>query len=99
MSVVEPESTIPDAWLPEQYLDALKRIEESTPTIAVEMSPAQSLVVVGALQLALRHPSFPRSSNEIVVSFVRGIQNGMKEREPLLAHVIEIGFDPGYDGR
>ena len=47
--------------------------------------------------VAFRHPHFPETSKEICIGFVRTVQTKFADVEPIVAAVMEMGFDPQYD--
>lgn len=79
----------------EEYSKALSAFEKLHPTIRVELPSAYIFVLIGALQLALRQPQFPRTSRWIVINLIRLIRDGLNE--PVLMRTIDLGFDPRYD--
>ncbi len=86
----KPEPTI------EEYLNALKTLAETHPTITVEVDTPHLFILIGALQLAIRHPGFPEYPHAYIVEFIQELQRAVSD-EPILAWVIELGFDPAHD--
>ncbi|MCI0391872.1 MAG: hypothetical protein MOB07_24280 [Acidobacteria bacterium] len=81
----------------QEVFDALNRMEQKHGHMVVPLDFTALPAVIGALQLALRHPEFaPRPSAQIVRRAIRNIQDGLKE-EPVLVALIEMGFNPHYD--
>lgn len=65
--------------------------------VTVEMDVITGQVIIGALQLALRHPAFPRTSREIIQSFIRGFQARVAALDGDLAVLVELGNQPHRD--
>lgn len=65
--------------------------------VHLEMDVLTGHVLIGALQLALRHPAFPRESREIVQGFIRGFQARVASLDGDLAVLIEMGNQPHRD--
>jgi hypothetical protein len=65
--------------------------------VTVEMDVIAGHVLIGALQLALRHPAFPRTSREIVQGFIRGFQARVASLDDDLAVLMELGNQPHRD--
>ena len=81
----------------EEYGAALKRLSETHPTILFELAPAEMMSIVGGLQLALRHPNFTGPSAQICRKWIRAFQEQIAQEEPVVADVIEMGFNPEFD--
>lgn len=78
----------------DDYFDALQRLCNSTPDIELHVGPAPLLVIIGALQLALRHPDLPMTSEAICRQFIRQIRERIALIEPHIAEAIDLGAYP-----
>jgi hypothetical protein len=66
--------------------------------IVWDMDLATTLVVTGALQLALRHPELGGSrSGQTVREQVMALVEGMPAEFPALRELLCAGFDSSYD--
>lgn len=65
--------------------------------VTLEMDVITGQILVGALQLALRHPAFPRTSREIVQGFIREFQARVALLDGDLAVLVEMGNQPHRD--
>lgn len=77
------------------YLAA--RTRHGTHHVRLDTTVADLLVLVGALQLALRLPALPRSVRANVEAFVAGALDGVARLDPVLAEVARLGHDPAAD--
>lgn len=66
------------------------------PPINMEIGRSLGFILLGQLQLALRHPANTGPTAEAAEQFARHLQSvlGMP---PQLAAIAEQGWDPGYD--
>lgn len=62
----------------------------------LDLSATWALVLIGAIQLALRHSNFPFTSAEICMELIEVCRQGFAS-EPAILAVIEAGFDPAQD--
>jgi hypothetical protein len=74
-----------------QYTAELKQLEEVGFQIHISLKPVQAVSIIGALQLALRHPGFKGPVSVIVFNFIRMLSNEFKGRAPFTAEVIRRG--------
>lgn len=54
-------------------------------------------LLVGALQLALRHPGFPAESRRVVVDFLDKAIRALEMFNPVFGRVGRMGNDPAND--
>jgi hypothetical protein len=77
-------------------LEALKRCARRPVILQIDF--AEMFGIIGLLQLALRHPSAGRTPTAASVrELIRGVQADIAQHEPLIAEVIEMGFQPEHD--
>ncbi len=80
----------------ESYTAAVSRFNAKHPVICLTLDTPIAFAVIGAIQLALRHPQFPAHSKGLLTNIVRDMAQAFAEEPVLVAH-IEQGFDPRYD--
>lgn len=85
----------PPPTSPEAYAAALVAFERLHPEITIGFRPSVLLMLVGALQLALRHPHLPPMTRRITTEFVKSVRDNLDEA--VLQRTIDMGLDPHYD--
>jgi hypothetical protein len=68
--------------------------------LVVALDPVEALSVIGMLQLALRHPTAPAGTSQIVVAFIDRVVHAYGLRGPgsrEFARIVAEGFDPDAD--
>lgn len=65
--------------------------------VHLELDVITGQVLIGALQLSLRHPAFPRTSRGIVQDFIRSWQAQVASLDGDLALLVELGNQPHRD--
>lgn len=78
-------------------LAALARLQADPQTVAVEMSKVEAFMLLGQLQLALRHPHNRGPSSDVARGVARSIQEALSRGDPVLARLAEMGWDPAHD--
>ena len=56
-----------------------------------------AMILVGALQLALRHPAYPETIRPTVAKATENIINGIRQISPTIAMTCDLGWDPIFD--
>jgi hypothetical protein len=79
----------------EEYAFALQILEELHPVMILEIRTAHVILLVGALQLALRHPAFPDYSREVLTTMINDIAKTIPS--PVIRETIRVGFNPEFD--
>ncbi len=79
-----------------QFVKEFKELCDETSEIAVFMQPIQLWSVLSAIQLAMRHPKFPRNTREIVEPVARQIQ-ACVAHGGALAVIAERGWHREWD--
>lgn len=79
----------------EEYADAICEVEKFTPTILISMRPIDSVALVGALQLAMRHPEFTGPTRDICLKVIDTVRRQIDHKT--VTRVIEMGFDEHFD--
>ena len=78
-----------------QYEAAMRRL--SRDPVVLETRVLEMTVIVGALQLALRHPLFPKDSKRVIEPFIASFIAQIKAKDLVIAEVLERGNDPRHD--
>ncbi len=65
--------------------------------VHLEIDVITGCVLISALQLAMRHPAFPRASRDIVHAFIRQWQAQVAALDGDLAVLVEMGNQPHRD--
>ena len=66
--------------------------------VALTLDVSTLLIIVGAIQLALRHPELPRLSSTILLEFIEKVAEGLDQgQNGAISEVINRGFNPVYD--
>jgi hypothetical protein len=78
-----------------QYEAAMVRLKDHP--VRLECTLPEICVIVAALQMALRHPMFPRESKRFVTAFVQGFIDQVRTLDLVIAQVMERGNDPHHD--
>jgi hypothetical protein len=86
-----------EAMLYAQYQAAMQRVGEDP--VVLETHVLEMTVIIAALQLALRHPLFPQHSKAVVEPFVQGFIDQLRQKDLVIAQVLERGSDPHHDVR
>ena len=79
-----------------EFVEALERLKKKHGHIIIPMEFTAAISLVGALQLALRHPTFPENSRKQVEQFIYSIRDAVSS-EPAIVDIIQMGFDPEHD--
>lgn len=75
--------------------EELKQLPDS---IFIELTLVNTLAIIGALQLALRHPLYVGPSRASVITFVKQVQAVLRERgAEALVEIIDRGWNPQND--
>ena len=65
--------------------------------VVVESDVTTIVMIVGALQLALRHPRFPSTMRMVIDGILTCWSEKLASVDPLFAEVIALGDDPKLD--
>jgi hypothetical protein len=76
-------------------LDAM--LQHGNDPIELEMTVHQLCTMIGALQLALRHPTFPPRSRQILRQMIRQWRDALWNLDTNLARSVDLGFNKAYD--
>lgn len=71
-----------------------EELAAESPLIALAIDRLTAITIIGNLQLALRHPANHRPSVEIVLEFIRRLDERLP---PALREAVALGFDPRHD--
>lgn len=67
------------------------------PPIPVEIDPPVAMILIGQLQLAIRHPQNTGTSAAYAREFIEALRSRICEPGSVLDALITAGFDPDYD--
>lgn len=76
---------------------ALNKLTESTELIQFATTPARAFVLLGNIQLALRHPGNNGESAGIAREIGLNLQKAICAYVPEVEPLIEMGWDSSYD--
>lgn len=80
----------------DEYLRDIKGLYARHPEATFAISSPHLLILVGVMQLALRHPRLPDAGREVAMRFIESVKETLREY-PALTKTIEQGFDPACD--
>ena len=75
---------------------AQAEISGTAEPVTVRIGPFSMFQLIGAVQLALRHPNMPASVREMVTNLAREFATCFNEGS-IARQVVEAGFDPDND--
>ena len=79
-----------------RYVEEVDALSERPVVLSVDVQTL--LLLIGALQLALRHPVFPATSKRVVLRFIEtSVRTLQPEENGAISEVINRGFNPVYD--
>jgi len=79
-----------------KFKAAIDRLTKEYGHLLAPLRFDEAFVIIGALQLAMRHPETPPKSARMIKDFIGAIQEAVS-KEPILAEIIEFGFNPAFD--
>lgn len=82
--------------LPPDFEAAFRRLAQR-PEVELVIRPVDAWLLMATLQMALRHPAFPRELGEQVTRIATRLQTLVSELEPGLAAYAQAGWDPSQD--
>jgi hypothetical protein len=65
--------------------------------IKLDLDVQGLLMIIGGLQLALRHPKYPPTSRRIIRQAIKGWRDALWTIDANLAHMVDYGFNTSYD--
>lgn len=73
--------------------------KRETPLVILELSPLDTFILLGSLQLALRHPAYSQERHPSAVVTRRFADQFVEALSvtPALAMLARMGFNPDYD--
>lgn len=80
----------------DEYLAELRRLYARHNEIRFSMSTPHVMILVGVLQLALRHPAIPELSGDAAKAFIDSVKAKLSEY-PAMCRVIEQGYEAAFD--
>lgn len=85
-----------DDDVPADFVEAIGRLSNA-PRLSLEIRPVDAWIMMGALQLALRHPAPSLTMRIEIERLARRLAALIEAYEPALARYAEAGFDPEQD--
>ena len=79
----------------DEYINALRDLATKTTYLQIQVPVVDLFALIGALQLALRHPNFPPASRQIVTNWITSVADNLPSH--ILRQHIHQGFDPNHD--
>lgn len=73
-----------------------KAMSDDTP-IAIDLVIHQAWMIIGGLQLTLRHPELPDTSRTMLTTIARTFQAGIVAVHPETEELLEMGWHEEYD--
>lgn len=83
--------------IPDNFLHAVERLANNQNPFTVQMSPYQAWCLVGAVQLATRHPGFTGPSRLTAESVAREISAALTANDPDLRQLAVMGWHQQFD--
>lgn len=65
--------------------------------VELQITLQSLMVLIGALNLASRHPQFPRTTRRVLDAFLDQVHTQVTALDPLLGNVVQLGRDPASD--
>lgn len=84
----------------QRYVEQLAQLDEDG--VRLELSGQLLVLLVGAVQLGLRHPNFPPTSKEALIPWIEGTADALDAKGlDALAAAVRIGdnYREGHDER
>jgi hypothetical protein len=76
---------------------AMSQVMKEAGPITLELDPIYLFVLVGTVQLALRHPGNRGQSSEMAREAAIAFQQRLGELDPTIAAALEQGWHPEFD--
>lgn len=83
--------------LEQQFNEAFARLAQAHPSITMEISMQDLLIVISQIQLALRRPANAGPSAERARAILDDWLNAVEQVEPFVANMLRRGNDPRFD--
>lgn len=83
-----------------EYIEIMRQAVNRTDGgyITVQIDAMTAVILVGVMQLALRHPDLPGATQAITASFAIGLQARLVQAcGPEIGRLLDYGWDPAYD--
>ena len=82
----------------EEFAREIKDLAQQNMTITLRLAPGDAMVLIGAIQLACRHPSLTGVSRQVARRIVDRMQSDfLQYRVRHVLEVIRCGWEPQYD--
>jgi len=81
----------------EAFAEGMKKLVVKHPFLRLDLDWEAAMMIVGCLQLALRHPGNVGPSSEVARAFCDNVIRAAESVEPQLGELMRMGFDPQHD--
>lgn len=75
----------------------LSHVMEAAGLVTLELEPIYLFILVGTIQLALRHPEYRGQSADLAREAAIAFQQRLGEIDPAIAAALEQGWHPEFD--
>ena len=79
----------------DEYAEALRELQQRHAYLAIELDFGVLIAIIGACQLALRHPDYPRYSHGLLTRWITDVANSLPSEQ--VRQIILNGFHQEYD--
>ena len=77
--------------------EIIRKIGTSTEIVEIATTPARLFILIGHMQLALRHPDNTGASADFAREMTNNLANMLCHYVPEAQELIEQGWNPAYD--
>jgi hypothetical protein len=89
---------ITDNRLLEEFTREMEQLTQQNMSISLTLTPAQAMALIGAVQLAFRHPGYSGLSRGVVQRIIFDVQKTFSQYGvPYVLEVIRRGWFSQYD--
>ena len=93
-----PTNQLSDDQLLADYTREITQLHKDGIALVLDLNPVQAVALIGAVQLAFRHPSYTGPSRQVVENIVHELEKLFAVHDvPNIIEVIHRGWDQQYD--
>ena len=81
----------------QKYLDAISTLREAKTPLTIQIQQLDAFILLGVLQVVLRHPQLPEGSKRLATELARSIQSSIAP-SGILAELAEEGWKSQQNG-